>query len=173
MFIKLIGSLFLIASTSAIGILKAESLNVRVKRLLELKRMIGCLQGELRFHKVSLSEAFEQAALRLEAPFDVFLNELSEKLEKKDQKNLMELWQDAVDQLLKKEGFQKADRYLLEMLGKGLGYLDLQMQVENLQLVMMQTEEAISEAKETQKIKGKLYQTMGMTAGVFLILLII
>ena len=58
MYIKLIGSLFLLGSASAIGFLKAEDLKVRVRKLLELKRMIEFLQGELRFHKVTLSEAF-------------------------------------------------------------------------------------------------------------------
>ena len=173
MYIKLIGSLFLLGSASAIGYLKAEELNLRVKRLLELKRMIGFLQGELRFHKVSLSEAFEQVSARVERPFDVFLKELSEKLEKKDQRPLMELWQEAVDKLLESEGLQKEDKHLLELLGKGLGYLDLRMQTENLQMALMQTEEAVIAAKEVQKVKGRLYQTMGMSAGVFLVLLIV
>ena len=173
MYIKLMGSLFLLGSASAIGFLKAEDLKVRVRKLLELKRMIGFLQGELRFHKVTLSEAFEQVSGRMEEPFDGFLKELAEKLENKDQRNLMELWQEAVEKLLKNEGFQKEDKYLLDLLGKGLGYLDLRMQTENLQLALIQAEEAVIAAKETQKVKGRLYQTMGMTTGVFLILLII
>ncbi len=173
MYLKLMGSLFLIGSASAIGFLKAEGLHLRVKRLLELKRMIGLLQGELRFHKVSLSEAFEQVSGRMEAPFDAFLQGLSLKLEEKDQRDLMELWKEAIENLLKEEGFQKEDEELLNLLGKGLGYLDLRMQTEHLQLAMAQTEEAVMMAKETLKIKGRLYQTMGMTAGIFLTLLII
>ena len=85
----------------------------------------------------------------------------------------MEIWQNAVEHLLKKDGFQKEDRYLFQILGNGLGYLDLKMQTENLQLAMAQTEEAMILAKETWKVKGRLYQTMGVSAGVFLTLLII
>jgi stage III sporulation protein AB len=59
------------------------------------------------------------------------------------------------------------------MVGNGLGYLDLNMQIENLNLAMLQTEEALKIAKEVQKVRGKLYQTLGVTAGMFLTLLII
>ena len=65
------------------------------------------------------------------------------------------------------------DKYLLEQLGRGLGYLDLEMQTESLNQVIYQTEEVIKSAKEQKEIKEKLYQTMGVTAGAFLVLLII
>ena len=58
MYIKAIGGLFFLSSAAAIGFLKAEELKERVKQLHELKRMIMFLQGELRFHRAELSEAF-------------------------------------------------------------------------------------------------------------------
>ena len=45
MYIKMIGSLFLMTSAAAIGFLKADELNERVRRLKELKRMMILLQG--------------------------------------------------------------------------------------------------------------------------------
>ena len=47
------------------------------------------------------------------------------------------------------------------------------MQMENINLAICQTEEAIKSAKEEKNSKGKLYRTMGVTAGAFLSLLII
>ena len=173
MYIKLIGGLFLIGSAAAVGFIKAEELQVRVRILLELKRMIGFLQGELRFHKASLAEAFEAVSDRTSEPFAGFLKELARKIETKDFRGFEEIWKEQVERLLKEDGFQKEDRYLLETLGNGLGYLDLKMQTENLNLVMLQTEEAVRLAKEMQQVKGKMYQTLGVTAGVFLTLLII
>lgn len=173
MYVKLIGSLFLISSAAAVGFVKAEELQVRVRLLLEIKRMIGFLQGELRFHKASLEEAFEAVAERMGSPFQEFLKELAEKLGKKEIKGFGEIWKEQVDSLLKEDGFQKEDRYLFQMVGNGLGYLDLNMQIENLNLAMLQTEEALKIAKEVQKVRGKLYQTLGVTAGMFLTLLII
>ena len=173
MYVKLIGSLFLIGSAAAAGFVKAEELQVRVKLLLELKRMIGFLQGELRFHRASLEEAFEAVSERIGSPFSMFLKEMSGRLGKKTLNNFEEIWKEQTEILLKEDGFQKEDHYIFQMLGNGLGYLDLNMQTENLNLVMQQTEEALKLAKEVQQVKGKLYQTLGVTAGMFLALLII
>ena len=75
MYIKLIGSLFLLGSASSIGFLKSEELTERVKKLQEMKRMMILLQGELRFHRAELSEAFENVAERVQEPFKDFLKE--------------------------------------------------------------------------------------------------
>ena len=54
MYIKLIGSLLVLVSSTTIGFLKANELKIRVKKLEELKWMMSLLQGELRFHRAEL-----------------------------------------------------------------------------------------------------------------------
>lgn len=173
MYIKIMGSLFLLGSAASIGFLKAEELNERVKKLQELKRMMVLLQGELRFHRATLSEAFGNVADRVAEPFQSFLKETAKKLEERDEEGFGSVWSKKSKELLHTEGLKKEDAHLLELLGSSLGYLDLTMQTETLNLVMIQTEDAITAAKEQQKSKGKLYQTMGITVGALLVLLII
>lgn len=173
MYIKIIGSLFLMSSAAAIGFLKADELNERVKRLNELKRMMILLQGELRFHRASLSEAFENVSERVEEPFSGFLKETACKLERRESGGFDEVWKEMSGKLLCGEGFQKEDEQLFEILRSSLGYLDLTMQTETLNLAIIQTEDAIRSARKQQEAKGKLYQTMGVTVGALLTLLII
>ena len=173
MYIKIFGSILLLISTTAIGYLKAEELKKRVVCLNELKRVMILLQGELRFHRATLSEAFENVSKRVEAPFSMFLEETARRIENRNFGNFLCVWGELSDELLLYGGFQKEDNSLLEQLGRSLGYLDLTMQTENLNLAIFQTEEAIKSAKEQKEIKGKLYRTMGVTAGAFLTLLII
>ena len=135
--------------------------------------MIVFLQGELRFHRAELSEAFEAVAERIEEPFRAFLRQVGELLEQKEAGGFEAVWRDNSQKLLQKEGFSTEDERLFEMLAGSLGYLDLTMQTESLNLVALQVEEAIKTAKEQQEIKGKLYKTMGISAGAFLILLMI
>lgn len=173
MYIKMIGGLFLLSSAAAIGFIKAEELNERVKNLQTLKRMIMLLQGELRFHRAELSEAFENIAERMESPFSDFLLEVSNGLKQRTDEGLEQIWCESSKCLLCAEGFLKEDAKLLELLGGSLGYLDLTMQTEHLNLVMLRTEETIEEAKKIKESRGKLYQTMGVTVGALLTLLII
>lgn len=173
MFLKIIGSLFLMFSAASIGFLKAEELNERVKRLQEFKRMIMLLQGELRFHRAALTEAFESVSERVEEPFSAFLKETATKLELRESGGFDEVWNEMSKKLLHGEGFWKEDEQLLEILRSSLGYLDLTMQTETLNLAIIQTEDAIKFAREQQASRGKLYRTMGVSVGALLILLII
>ena len=173
MYIKIFGSIFLLTSAAAIGYLKADELKERVRCLNALKRMMILLQGELRFHRAILSEAFQNVSERAEKPFDIFLGELAKELESRHSGTFLTVWDEKTDKLLTNEGFKKEDKVLLEQLGNSLGYLDLTMQTETLNLAILQTDDAIMNAKEQLEIKGKLYQTMGVTAGAFLTLLII
>ena len=173
MYIKIMGGLFLLSSAAAIGFLKAEELNERVKMLQQLKRMMMLLQGELRFHRAELSEAFENTAERIEAPFSDFLKETSGKLRQRTGEGFEKIWCENSKYLLRAEGFANEDAQLLELLGSSLGYLDLTIQTEHLNLVMLRTEEALEEAKKRKESRGKLYQTMGVTVGALLTLLMI
>ena len=161
------------SSSTVIGFLKAEELKERVKILQELKKMLLHLQGELRFHKAELSEAFENVAEKVEEPYRGFLRIMAEQLNEENQGGLETIWKENSRKLLLAEGFRKEDGHLLELFGGSLGYLDLTMQTEHLNLVMIRTEEAIEEAQKLKESRGKLYQTMGVTAGALLTLLMI
>lgn len=173
MYLKIIGCMFVLTAAAVIGFLKAEELKMRVKRLEAFKRMMMFLQGELRFHRATLSEAFENVAKRVETPFDQFLGEMAIRLEKHKEGDFDKVWQELSKKLLLKSGFQKEDAQLMELLRSSLGYLDLTMQTETLNLAMVQTETAIHSARKQQEIRGKLYRTMGVTVGALLVLLII
>lgn len=173
MYIKLFGCLVLIGSASAMGFLKAEELTERVKKMQELKRMILLLQGELRFHRAALSEAFENVAVRISCPLRNFLEKMAEELEAKEGKEFEEIWNYGVNALLSEKGFCKEDQRLLDILGSSLGYLDLKMQTETLDLALLQTEDAMRIAIEQKENRGRLYQTLGVTVGIMLTLLII
>lgn len=161
------------SSSTVIGLLKAEELNERVKLLQELKKMLLHLQGELRFHRAELSEAFENVAEKVEEPYKRFLKVMADELSEGNADGFEGAWKRHSGKLLQTEGFRKEDGQLLELLGGSLGYLDLTMQTEHLNLVMLRTEEVIEEARKLQESRGKLYQTMGVTAGALLTLLII
>lgn len=173
MYIKIIGSICLILSAGAVGCVKAEELESRVGTLKEMKRMIVFLQGELRFHRAELSEAFESVSERVEPLFGIFLRRIAEELGAKEGDCFENIWKRHCEKLLQTEGFLKEDRKLFEILEGSLGYLDLVMQTESLNLVILQVEDAIKMAEELRDSRGKLYRTMGISAGVFLTMLMI
>ena len=173
MYLKIVGSLFVLCSAAVFGFWKAEKLNRRVLCLQELKRMTVFLQGELRYHRSRLSEAFENVSDRIRGPLGIFLQELAERIESNGVMTMDEAWKEATSHLLQNADFSKEDESLFEVLGNSLGYLDISMQIEHLNLTVLQIEDALNMAKEQWRVKGKLYRTMGVSLGALLVLLIV
>ena len=105
MYLKVIGSVFLIFSAAAIGFVKAEELKCRVERMEEMKRMMILLQGELRFCRAVLSEAFENVSERVEEPFSGFLSVMAKMLEQRENGRFEQIFQEQTKILLQEKGF--------------------------------------------------------------------
>ena len=172
MYIKIAGGILLLGAATAAGILKSQELTERVRRLQEFKRMIIFMQGELRFHRATLAEAFENVSEKTASPFCEFLAGMAMELEK-ERSGFEELWRKSCKELLKQKGFQAEDGRLLELFGGGLGYLDLEVQMDSINMALVQTDEAIGNAREEERCRGRLYRTMGVTTGLLLALLIL
>lgn len=54
-----------------------------------------------------------------------------------------------------------------------LGYLDLEMQLSSIDLYLEQLEISIREAESSIGSKQKLYQSLGVAGGIFLVILLI
>lgn len=173
MYLKILGSVFLLASTASIGFLKAGELKIRTERLNELKKVMLLLQGEFRFRRAPIPEAFEAVSKKAEAPFAGFLESVAAELEAGKSGNFLSIWEKQCGELLSWEGMKREDQQLLEQLGSSLGCFEVTLQLEMLQGVIRQTEEVLKTAKEQQEVRGKLYQTMGVSLGALLTLLII
>ena len=173
MYIKLVVCAGFLAASSMIGFTKARALEQRVTRLFQWKRSLVLVQGSLRFHRAALWECFEEVSERVEEPFSSFYGKVSERLQKKEEGGFSKIWEEASGELVRDGSFAKEDAPLLELLGESLGHLDLTMQMDQLELVLLQTDENFRQAREQKEQKEKLYQTMGVTVGMLLVLLII
>ncbi|MGN0334040.1 MAG: stage III sporulation protein AB [Lachnospiraceae bacterium] len=173
MYIKIIGCFLILGCCGGIGKLFAGELSERVKRLQELKRMVVNFKGELSFHHAALQEAFLRVSERVAPPYDQFLKNVSGELEKRDGRIFLEIWQEELESLIGYPGFRKSDKDLLLTLAEGIGYLDLKMQQETLELVLQQLEEMSETAAEERKRNGRFFEVLGVMAGAFLIILVI
>lgn len=173
MYLKIIVCIWILAAFSMMGFAKARALDMRVTRLCQWKKVIVLVQGELRFHRATLWECFGEVSERTEEPFLSFFQNISKRLQKKEEGGFWNVWEDESGKLQKNGGFPREDADLLNVFGSGLGHLDLTMQMNQIELAILQTEDRIRLAKEQKEQKGKLYQTMGVTVGMLMVLLLI
>lgn len=171
--LKGIGALLIMASAAGIGASFSRDLKGRCMELRLLKQMIYMLRGEIKYTKTPLPEAFESIAVRMKEPFGSFLEGTAEKMKHQGEESFGELWKSQIRTWLSGTCLKREDKEQLESLGEVLGYLDLEMQLSSIDLYLEQLELQIREAQEAAATKQKLYQSLGVAGGIFLVILLV
>ena len=138
-----------------------------------IKQMMYMLQGEIRYAHLPLPEAFTHVSVRLPAPFGLFLSGIADELKKADGRTLSEIWKAEEQKYIKKLHLTRTDLEQLETLGEVLGYLDTEMQLAAIRLYLEQLEQSLAEAQEQMGSRQRLYQSLGIAGGVFLVILLL
>lgn len=170
---KLIGVLLTISSSAAIGIYFSTEVRSRLAELIELKKTILFLRGDIKYAMTPLPEAIQSIAKRQEGKLKGFYNHVAENLNLKEGISFREIWESSVKTELTNTSLNKKDKTFLGQLGENLGYLDKEMQLSTIDLYITQLEAEIEEASKTLKEKTHLYNCLGIMFGIFITIIII
>ena len=86
---------------------------------------------------------------------------------------LTEIWKDTMREVLQVSRLTVKQKKEWEELGENLGYLDCEMQLVLLQICQEHFQDFIREEQEKYKKHARLYQTMGVMSGIFLVVIFI
>lgn len=173
MTVKIIGAACIIIACSAIGFGQSYKLHIRYKELVELKKILYLLSGEIRFGSSTLEEAFQVVAERSEPPYEGFFSYLSGEMRKRNSQTMEKIWKTAVEMKLSSSRLSKEDREILLRMGDDLGCLDKETQLKTLALTMEQLDEMGKSLRVELPKKMKLYNYLGILTGVFLTIFLI
>lgn len=173
MILKLIGAIMTISSCTALGFYFSNELNTRLKQLQELKKYITILRGDIRYGGTPLPEAIQNLARRSPGFFHLFLTNVSELLYASGGGTFSEIWGQCVEKYLKDTSFLESDKENLIRFGENLGYLDREMQISTIDLYLNQLQEEIKEQAVVVKERTKLYNLLGIMAGIFITIVMI
>ena len=171
--LKAIGLFLILIGGAGSGYAFSTQLSSRYAQLKELQRMTALLIGEISYGNTPLPEGLAQVGKRLNEPFAGFLKELSEELKKKPQETLEELFAKHVKTDLKHSCLKPGDLEALLRMSSSLGYLDRDMQLRNLRLYETEVQQEITDTYASMPGKKKMYQTLGIMGGLFLVILLI
>lgn len=173
MLLKILGAILTISSCSALGFYFSNELNVRVKQLRELKKYVMVLRGDIRYGGTPLPEAIGNLARRSPGVFKKFLSDVSELLFVSGGGTFSEIWSKCVWKDLKNTSLTGADKENLIRFGDTLGYLDREMQISTIDLYLNQLQEEINEQTIVAKERTRLYNVLGIMAGIFITIVMI
>lgn len=173
MILKISGCIMILLSTTGVGCLLGSEYLRRMEDLRSVQSIVFLLQGDIRYGNTMLAQALQNAAKRHGGRLSSFFMEVAEKLEECSGVSLYEIWKAAAEKHLKESSFSKKDKYLLEELGKNLGYQDKEMQLKSLEAYHLQVGDKLNALMSDMKEKTHLYRTLGVLAGVFVVILVL
>ena len=166
-FNKIIGLMLIIFACAGMGYSKNQELKNHLKELENLKQAFYMLRGELQYTRATFEDVFEKIGDKIKGPIGEWLKSLCRRLYEKEHNSFEEIWDISIEQKLQESYLKKEDLNELKDIGKNLGYF------ENIDLFIEQLEYKIQKTREDCETKGKLYRSIGIMGGVFLVILLL
>lgn len=165
--LKIVGSMIVIAVCTALGFEKSNELSMHLNALEELKKLFVLLRSEVQYTRAPFAELFLKISRKMDGVYQKWLLRLSKDLEKHEKRTLQEVWKVSVYEYLEESRLTKEELEELCRVGNSLGYL------ETIELYINQLDFSIEKAREELKSKKKLYQSMGIMCGIFLVIVLL
>ena len=173
MWMKILGSALVTVSCSGLGMWKAEQWKEHRKMLEQIRKMILLLKGEILYAHAPLGEALEHVGRKSEgAPAKLFC-QVADRIGQQDGELFYDLWKEAVNSSREELLMTEKECQEFQAFGEHLGYLDLGMQERTIELYLEQLEGDIQRAEEEIQSKQRLYRSLGVAGGIFLVILLI
>ena len=173
--VKLAGSLTVLAAAAGLGTAVSLDYRKRIQLLTQLRRLFLLLAGEIRSSRTPAAEAFGRMAGRMEPPFGRWLETLADRLEAGEGESFASIWKTWVEQLVREDAqaLKPQDVELLVTFGESFGYLDQQMQLSSIQFVQEQLLDRLGELRGGCAARKRMARLLGVSAGVFLVILLL
>ena len=161
---KLIGAAIVIAVSTRLGFMKAESLNRRANLLEQLCSGLEILKSEIAYSGTDL----EKALIRAETLTDSggLFKAAAEDL---GAVGISAAWEKAVEERIADKG----DRAAIERLGAVLGKTDARGQTEHISYTAALVRARAKDAKAAYAKYGRLYKSVGVLAGAAAVLILL
>lgn len=173
MIVKIAGAVLVVMSASGLGLCEAQKWKNRLRLMENLRRMIILLKGEILYANATLEEAFASVGQRGGGELGIFFKEVARRIGEQSGEVFFTLWKEAVSNLDKGLDLTGKDREQLKAFGEHLGYLDSDMQERTILLYLEQLDDTIAYLKAHVREKSRLYTSLGVMGGLFLMIILI
>lgn len=171
MYIELIGSALILVSSTLIGTYYSQLYKRRTSDLCALKKALIILRGEINYSLSPMPDALDNVSRRFDHEISVFFKSVSEELKKNSGKTLTEVWKKKAEEELNKTFLNKTDIYNVMSFSENLGYLDKEMQNNNINLLIDQVNQEIKASVNNDNKYSKLYRSLGVLGGILVVVI--
>lgn len=169
--LKIAGSV-MILTASVLGGLYASGLDsFRIHDLNEMKKALTILKSEIGFAASPLSEALKNIAARTERPVNSIFTRLAERLDERCGESVSELWSWSVRHNKTRTYYTDEDLECLYSFGKTLGYLDKNMQIAAIEILIETINGKVDMLNAAAVKNRQMYRSLGILGGLLAIVI--
>lgn len=169
--IRLLGAVLLTGGAALLGLCAVRHMNSRVNDLRYLIQGVESMLRELTYRLAPLPELLQFAQTQTEGRVALFFDLCAQGAEHLNGRSFQTVWEQAAE--ASQMRLEQPDLQCLEQLGSVLGRYDGDSQRKALEAAAVRLEEQHSMAEEQSRRFGKVYSVLGLTAGAFLMILLI
>lgn len=173
MMIKVIGCLFIVASTSCAGYMLGEKLRRRVADLKELQRLLISIKNELKYSMDPLEITFKKIASDFMSPFDDILRSAAAKIHNNEISSIDEAISNSLVEREKDLSLKDEDKLIFTEFARSLGKWNIGAQEDFFNLSFAKIEEQLKSAEDFCAKNLKMYNVMGLCIGLMLVIVLI
>lgn len=171
--LKIIGSVCVLFGCSALGFYFVSQMKKRLQELSFLRKLLFLMEGEIRHGLKSLPEIMIAMKQKCSGEWALFFQIVGRRMLEERNEPLAVIWKNVMLEALQVTSLSREQKKEWEELGNNLGYLDREMQLVLLQISQEHFGDFIEEERERYKKHARLYQTLGVMSGIFLVVILI
>ncbi len=171
--VRLVGAIAILTGSVGIGWSMANEAREEIRHLEEILQMTGFLSGEISCYNALLCDGAENASHHLQSPYSDFLRKVSDEINRKSGECFSDIWSRMTDESFLTCIWKKEEWESFRKLGEHLGYLNQTMQISMIDQYRTELEERIRKKRKSLDGKIKLYNSLGLMGGLFLIILLL
>ena len=175
---KYIGLLFMAAAAVGGGFLAAGEWEMRMKMVGLFRQMAVYLKSRILYANETLSEALKDVGSRfsdgksgMEAEAGNFFLRVQKRMEEEPGTAFSVIWNEEMKKFPENFPLGNDDLEALASLGGNLGYADRQTQERTILFYLEQADSSMEYLKKEVESRTKLYRSLGMAAGLFILVL--
>lgn len=169
---RILASGLIIFSCGAMGLVVASSYAKRVQNLRQLINFVQVLESEIQFARTTLPQVIISQAPLYKGEIGKFLAILSQGVEINTGERFSSIWERGVLSL-GENGFPQSVLEDLLSLGQVLGISDAGEQNKHIEQLLYRLEQALKIAEEEREKHTRLWQYLGFSAGLLIVLLLV
>jgi stage III sporulation protein AB len=168
---KWAGFLLMLLGSGGAGFCMAAEYMERIRRLSQIRELLQYMQELIVAECIPLPETFLRCADRVEEPFCAFLRTVSGQMDEFCGEDVALLWKNnapLVKNVLHKKDYEGFRRCMEQT-----GFMDAKAQGQALRTYEQSIELQLAQLIQQKDEKCRLYQTLGIMAGIFVCILLI